>query len=310
MLRIIVNRLLLAVPVLLGVTVLVFLILHSVPGDPVATYYGIDLAPGDDLETMRHELGLDRPLYVQYLDFLWKAVHGDLGNSIKTRRPVLQDLSQGLLNTAQLATVSILIAIVVGMFFGVLAAYKPYSIWDNISLTVSLFGISLPVFWIGLLLIWLMAVKLAWLPPGGIGDWRNLVLPALTLSLPSIAVISRVTRASLLEILNEDYIRTARSKGLSGLVIMLRHTLPNGIFPVITVIGLQFGYLLGGTVLTETVFSWPGMGRYVVDAIKFRDYPVVQGGVLIVATIFVVVNLLVDILYYILNPRLRTGEQS
>jgi len=310
MLRIIVNRLLLAIPVLVGVTLLVFLILHSVPGDPVSTFYGMDLAPGDDLEAMRRELGLDRPLSAQYLDFLWQAVHGDLGNSIKTRRPVLQDLSLGLANTAQLAMASILIAVVVGMGLGILAAYKAYSVWDNISLTISLFGISLPVFWIGLLLIWLMAVKLSLLPPGGKGDWRNLILPALTLSLASIAVISRVTRASLLEILNEDYIRTARSKGLSGLVIMMRHTLPNGIFPVITVVGLQFGYLLAGTVLVETVFSWPGMGRYLVDAIKFRDYPVVQGGVLIVAVVFVVVNLLVDILYYVLNPRLRTAEQG
>lgn len=309
MLRIVLNRLLLAIPVLLGVSLLVFIILHSVPGDPVSTFYGLDITSENDLDAMRHKLGLDRPLAEQYLDFLWKAAHGDLGNSIKTRRPVVTDLANNLANTAQLATASILIAILVGLSLGIIASYKPYSLWDNLSLTVSLLGISLPIFWIGLILIWIMAVKLAILPPGGKGGWEYLILPAITLSLPSIAVISRVTRASMLEVMHEDYIRTARSKGLSSVKILLRHALPNSIFPVITVTGLQFGYLLAGTVLTETVFSWPGMGRYIVDAIKFRDYPVVQGGVLIIATIFVLVNLLVDVLYRVFNPRLRTEEQ-
>jgi peptide/nickel transport system permease protein len=309
MLRIVLNRLLLAIPVLVGVSLLVFIILHSVPGDPVSTFYGLDITSENDLDAMRHKLGLDRPLAEQYLDFLWKAAHGDLGNSIKTRRPVVTDLANNLANTAQLATASILIAILVGLSLGIIASYKPYSLWDNLSLTVSLLGISLPIFWIGLILIWIMAVKLAILPPGGKGGWEYLILPAITLSLPSIAVISRVTRASMLEVMNEDYIRTARSKGLSSVKILLRHALPNSIFPVITVTGLQFGYLLAGTVLTETVFSWPGMGRYIVDAIKFRDYPVVQGGVLIIATIFVLVNLLVDVLYRVFNPRLRTEGQ-
>jgi peptide/nickel transport system permease protein len=308
MLRIISNRLLLAIPVLLGVSLLIFLILHSVPGDPVTTFYGIDIGPGDDLAAMRAEFGLDKPLAQQYLNFVYKAIQGDLGNSIKTRRPVVDDLAQGIKNTAQLAITSITIAIIVGLLFGILAAFKPYSIWDNITLSISLLGISLPIFWIGLLLIWLFAVKLSLLPSGGKGGIEHLILPAITLALPSIAVISRVTRASLLDILNEDYIRTARSKGISNTKVMLGHTFPNGIFPIITVIGLQFGYLLAGTVLTETVFSWPGLGRYIVDAIKFRDYPIVQGGVVIIAAIFVVVNLIVDILYHVFNPKLRSEE--
>jgi peptide/nickel transport system permease protein len=306
MLRIILNRFLLAVPVLLGVSLLVFFILHSVPGDPVTTFYGMDVGPNDDLEAIRQELGLDKPLLQQYFDFMWNAAQGDLGTSIKTRRPVVKDLSQGVINTGKLATTSIAIAIVVGLTLGLLAAFNPYSVWDNISLAISLFGISLPIFWIGLLFIWLFAVKLSLLPSGGTGGVEHLILPALTLSLPSIAVISRVTRASLLEILNADYIRTAHSKGLTRVAVMLRHILPNGIFPIITVTGLQFGYLLAGTVLTETVFSWPGLGRYVVDAIKYRDYPVVQGGVLIIATTFVLVNLLIDLLYYLFDPRLRS----
>jgi len=310
MLRIIISRLLLAIPVLLGVSLLVFLILHSVPGDPVTTFYGMDVGPGDDLDAMRAEFGLDKPLVQQYLDFVYNAVQGDLGNSIKTRRPVVEDLTQVLKNTAQLAFASISIAIVFGLLFGILAAFKPYSIWDNITLSISLLGISLPIFWIGLLLIWLFAVKLSLLPSGGKGGIEHLILPAITLSLPSIAVISRVTRASLLDILNEDYIRTARSKGISNIKVMLRHTFPNGIFPIITVVGLQFGYLLAGTVLTETVFAWPGLGRYIVDAIKFRDYPIVQGGVVIIASIFVIVNLIVDILYHVFNPKLRNEESQ
>jgi ABC-type dipeptide/oligopeptide/nickel transport system permease component len=259
---------------------------------------------------MRAEFGLDKPLVQQYLDFIYNAVQGDLGNSIKTRRPVVEDLTQVLKNTAQLAFASISIAIIFGLLFGILAAFKPYSIWDNITLSISLLGISLPVFWIGLLLIWVFAVKLSLLPSGGKGGIEHLILPAITLALPSIAVISRVTRASLLDILNEDYIRTARSKGISNIKVMLRHTFPNGIFPIITIVGLQFGYLLAGTVLTETVFAWPGLGRYIVDAIKFRDYPIVQGGVVIIASIFVVVNLIVDILYHVFNPKLRNEESK
>jgi len=305
MVKIIVNRFLLGIPVLIGVSLLVFFLLHSVPGDPVLTFYGFDVASTEDLERMRQSLGLDKPLGVQYLNFLGDAAQGDLGKSIKTRRPVLDDLAQYLKNTAILATTSITIAVVVGLTLGILAATKPYSVWDNLSLTISLMGISLPIFWIGMLFIWFFAVKLALLPSGGIGTWKHLILPAITLSLPSIAVISRVTRASMLEVLHQDYIRTANGKGLRSRSVVLVHALPNAMLPVITAIGLQFGILLAGTVLTETVFSYPGLGRYVVDAIKFRDYPVVQGGVLVIAAIFVIVNLATDILYLALNPKLR-----
>ncbi|MCC6188473.1 MAG: ABC transporter permease [Anaerolineales bacterium] len=306
MLRVILSRLLQAIPVLFGVSLIVFLLLRLVPGDPVSTFYGFDVGRVEDLQAMRHQLGLDRPMLVQYVDFLADAIQGDMGTSIKTRRPVATELVRYLTNTAQLAVAGMIFAVVGGILLGLIAAARRNSIWDNLSLAISLAGISLPIFWLGLMLVWIFAVQLSLLPSGGRGDWHNLILPAITLAAPSVAVIARVTRASLMEVINQDFVRTAYSKGLSEAFVLLRHVLPNGLLPVITVTGIQFGYLLAGTVLTETVFAWPGLGRYLVDAIKFRDYPVVQGGVLVIALIFVTINLVVDVLYFLIDPRLHS----
>jgi len=295
------------VPVLIGVSMLVFLLLHLVPGDPVKVFYGLEMNDPVLIEMKREELGLNDPLLQQYLRFTGRLAQGDWGNSIQTMRPVLPDLLERLGNTAQLASLSILIAIVAGLSLGMLSALKPYSLLDNFSLGLSLAGISLPVFWIGLLLMWLFSVRLGILPATGKGDWRNLILPSITMSGPSLALVARITRASILEVINRDFVRTARSKGLAERAVMIRHVLPNALLSTITVIGLQFGYLLAGAVLTESVFSWPGLGRLIVESIKARDYPVVQGGVLLIAFIFLIVNLLVDLLYGILDPRIRTG---
>jgi len=307
MLRYILRRFLWAVPVLIGVSMLVFLLLHLVPGDPVKVFYGLEMNDPVLIEMKREELGLNDPLLQQYLRFTGRLAQGDWGNSIQTMRPVLPDLLERLGNTAQLASLSILIAIVAGLSLGMLSALKPYSLLDNFSLGLSLAGISLPVFWIGLLLMWLFSVRLGILPATGKGDWRNLILPSITMSGPSLALVARITRASILEVINRDFVRTARSKGLAERAVMIRHVLPNALLSTITVIGLQFGYLLAGAVLTESVFSWPGLGRLIVESIKARDYPVVQGGVLLIAFIFLIVNLLVDLLYGILDPRIRTG---
>ncbi len=305
--RYLLHRLLWAVPVLIGVSLLIFVLLHLVPGDPVKIFYGLEMNDPELIALKREELGLNDPLWVQYMRFLADALRGDWGLSIQTLRPVLPDLLERLRNTAELATLSIALAAVAGVSLGVLSALKPYSWLDNFSLGVSLGGISLPVFWIGLLLMWLFSVRLGWLPATGRGSWQNLVLPAITMSGPSLALIARITRASILEVINKDFVRTAHSKGLGQRAVMIHHILPNALLSTVTIIGLQFGYLLAGAVLTESVFSWPGLGRLIVESIKARDYPVVQGGVLLIAFIFVIINLVVDLLYGVLDPRIRTG---
>jgi ABC-type dipeptide/oligopeptide/nickel transport system permease component len=213
-----------------------------------------------------------------------------------------------LYNTGELAVLGIILASVVGISLGILSTLKPYSWLDNVSLVVSLAGISMPVFWVGLLLMWLFAVQLGWFPATGRGDWKNLVLPTITTSGPSLALVARVTRASILEVVNKDYVRTAHSKGLTRQGVMIGHVLPNALLSTVTVIGLQLGRLLAGAVLTESVFAWPGLGRLVVEAIKARDYPVVQGSLLLITLMFVLINLLVDLLYGVLDPRVRSGE--
>jgi peptide/nickel transport system permease protein len=304
--RYILRRLLWSIPVLIGVTLFIFLLIHLIPGDPVKIFYGIEMNDPKLIALKREELGLNDPLIIQYFRFVLNALRGDFGVSIQTLRPVLPDLIQRLGNTAQLATLSIVLAVVLGILFGILSALKPYSLLDNLTLGVSLAGISLPVFWIGLLLMWLFSVRLGLLPPAGKGDWRNLILPAVTMSGPSLALVARITRANILEVIHRDYVRTAQSKGLRVRNVMIRHVLPNALLPTITVIGLQFGYLLAGAVLTESVFTWPGLGRLIVDSIKTRDYPVVQGGVILIAVIFVLINLSVDLTYGLLDPRIRT----
>jgi len=298
------HRVLGLIPVLLGVSLLVFAILKFIPGDPARAMAGLD-ASNEDVENIRHQLGLDRPLYVQYGLFVANALVGDFGNSIRSRRPVSEEIANTMPATVQLALVSMTVATVIGAALGIIAATRQYTIWDGITMVLALLGISVPIFWLGLMLILVFAVQLGWLPAQGRGGPENLILPSLTLGAASAGIIARMMRSSMLEVLRQDYVRTARAKGLGERLVVLRHALKNAAIPAVTVIGLQFGYLLGGAVITETVFAWPGMGRLVVEGIKFRDYPVVQSGILLLALIFSLVNLVVDLLYAYLDPRIR-----
>ncbi len=300
----ILRRLLMLVPVLFGVTLVAFSLLHMVPGDPAEVLGGQE-ATKEDLERIRREFGLDQPLAVQYVRFVGNAVRGELGISIQTRHNVRELLLQRLGFTLQLSLVSILIAAALGLLAGIVSATRQYSIFDTSSMLAALFGISMPIFWLGLLLILVFSVKLRLLPSGGTGELRHLVLPAIALGSASAALIARMTRASMLEVTRQDYIRTARATGYSERVVVFRHALKNAMIPVLTVVGLEFGTMLGGAVLTETVFSLPGIGRLLVEGIFARDYPVVQGAMILVATTFVLVNLLTDIAYAFFDPRIR-----
>lgn len=292
------------IPILLGVTMVSFIILHSMPGDPAQVIAGLDTSE-KILERIRSDLGLDKPLPVQYLIFINNIAHGNLGYSYRTRRQVLEELKARFPNTALLGTTALSLAISIGVFFGALAAIKQNTIIDRCVSIFFLIGLSTPAFWLGLLLIVFFSVYLGWFPAGGMGGARSLLLPAITLGLPAAAVISRMVRTSLLEVLHENYIRTAKAKGLSPAAIILKHALKNALIPAVTVIGLQFGYLLGGTVIVETVFSWPGMGMLVITAILGRDYPMVQGAIITLAFTFIFINLLVDIIYTYLDPRIQ-----
>jgi ABC-type dipeptide/oligopeptide/nickel transport system permease component len=299
----IIRRLLYMIPVILGVSVGVFLIIHLMPGDPARIMAGID-ASDADVRQVRHSLRLDEPLTLQYLHFVYRAGVGDFGVSFRTRRPVIDEIGARYLNTLLLGTASILVALLFGGITGIISAVRKYSIFDNLSLLVSLAGVSMPTFYLGLLLMLFFSVRLGWFPLTGMESWLNFVLPAVTLGTPSAAVISRMARSSLIEVLDQDYIRTARAKGLQEWVVINKHALRNAMINVVTVVGLQIGYLLGGAVVTETVFAWPGIGRLVVQSILARDFPVVQASVLILAITFVVVNLLTDLLYGLLDPRI------
>src|SRR5512139_565253 len=296
MLRYILKRLAMLIPVLLGVTVVSFSLLQIVPGDPAVLLAGEDANP-DFIEAVRKEYGFDQPLYVQYFRFISHAVQGDFGISIRNREPVINLLKQRFAFTVQLSFLSILIAASIGLIAGVVSATRQYSIFDNLSMMGALFGISMPIFWLGLLLMLIFSVNLRWFPAGGSGELRHLILPAIALGAASAAVIARMTRASMLEVIRQDFIRTARANGLREWVVIYKHALKNAMIPVITVFGLEFGYMLGGAVLTETVFSLPGVGRLMVEGIFQRDYAVVQGSMLLVAATFVLVNLLTDITY-------------
>lgn len=292
------------IPVLLGVSLVSFSLLHMVPGDPSVLLAGEDANP-DFIQAVRKEYGLDQPLYLQYLYFLSHVIQGDFGTSIRNREPVIKLLKERFLFTIQLSFFSILIAGLIGLIAGVISSTKQYSLFDHLSMVSALFGISMPIFWLGLLLMFVFSVHLRWLPAGGKGTLAHLILPAIALGAASSAMIARMTRASMLEIIRQDYIRTARANGLREFVVTYKHALKNAMIPVITVFGLEFGYMLGGAVLTETVFSLPGIGRLMVDGIFQRDYPVVQGSMLLVATTFVLVNLLTDIAYAFFDPRIR-----
>jgi ABC-type dipeptide/oligopeptide/nickel transport system permease component len=289
---------------MLVVSLIVFGILHIAPGDPATMLAGEDARP-EDVAAIREKYGLDQPLHVQYGVWLNNVLHGDLGRSIVTRRPVLSEALARLPSTVELAFAALFLAVVAGMIVGVISATRQYSLLDHATMILALLGISAPVFWLGLVLIFFFAVELRWFPTGGSGTIQQLVLPAVTLGAASTAIIARMTRSSMLEVIRQDYIRTARAKGLWEQTVMLRHALKNALIPVVTVIGLQFGYLLAGAVITETVFSRPGLGRLLVASITSRDFPVVQGTLMLLSVSFVLINLLVDILYGYLDPRIR-----
>ncbi len=306
----ILRRLLLAVPVLLGVSILVFLILHLTPGNPALVVAGPD-APPDVVRDVEKALGLDQPLYVQYGRYLGRILHGDFGRSIRSREPVFGRLLTTFPVTLTLALVGVVFTMVVSVPMGILAAYRRNSGLDLATIFVVLTGSAMPVFAVGLILLWVFAVRLRWFPLAGfaplstLDGWRHIALPAITVSTGTVALLARLTRSSMLEVLNQDYVRTARAKGVREVLVVMQHAFRNALLPVITVIGLQFGFLLSGAVVTESIFSLPGMGRLLVEAILGRDFPVVQGAVLLAAVTFVLTNLIVDMVYALVDPRIR-----
>ena len=307
MLKFVLGRLVGLVPVLLGVTALVFAMVWLAPGDPLLALVG-EAAQGIDrqaLEELRRAYGLDQPLPLQYLEYLGGLLRGDLGKSIRSGQPVVEEILGRFPATLLLAGSGMLIALMLGLTLGVLAAVYRRTWIDYLAVVVALAGVSIPVFWSGLVLMLVFSLRLELLPASGYGTWQHLILPASAVGFASAAFIARITRASMIETLRRDYVRTARAKGLSPARVDLKHALRNALLPTVTVVGLQFGSLLGGAVLTETVFAWPGVGRLVVDAIRARDLPLVQGTVLFVAALFILVNLLVDVSYALLNPRIR-----
>ena len=335
MLRFVVRRLLLLVPILLGLSILVFLWIRALPGDPASALLG-ERANAQRIAEVRHRYGLDRPIFEQYWDYLKTTVQGDLGQSIASRRSVMSEIKQRFPATVQLAICAMIFAIGVGMPLGFLAAKWYGSTFDHLSLVGSLIGISIPIFFLAVILKYVFSVRLGWLPSIGqisvtreldhptnfylldaviAWDWaafwdisKHLILPAIALGSIPLAIIMRITRASVLDVQNEDYVRTARAKGLSPQIVDSRHVLRNAMLPIATIIGLQTGLLLSGAVLTETVFQYPGVGNWIAQAIFNRDYPVIQGGILFLAFVFVIVNLVVDVSYGFLNPRIRLSR--
>lgn len=303
--RFILRRVLLAIPTLFGVLVVAFLLLYVAPGDPVTAMIG-ERADSATIARLRSELRLDDPLYVRFGVYVGNIARGDLGRSYITNRPIVRDIRERFPKTLQLAAAAMLIAAFTGITLGVLSARNPGGWIDRFALGIAYLGISFPVYWVGLLLILLFAVTLQWLPPSGYGGWsglKYLILPALALGMRSIAFLARVTRSAMLDALSADYVRTAKAKGVVQRTITMRHALRNAMIPIITVLGLDFGAYLTGSILTETIFSWPGLGRYVVNAIARRDLPAIQGAVLFLSGVFVVVNLLADIAYAKTDPR-------
>ncbi len=326
------KRLLHLAFVLLGVSLIVFLMLRMIPGDPARLLLG-EFASAEDLARLRAQMGLERPLPVQYGLYLGRLLQGDLGRSLRNGAPVASEIGQRLTATAELAVAAMLIATVLGIAAGVVSAVRPYSLFDTAAMLLALLGVSMPVFWLGLMLMYLLAVRFPVLPlmgrigmgnepealtglmlvdtllAGGLEAFlealEHLVLPAFTLATVPMAIIARITRSSMLEVLQQDYVRTARAKGLEESVVVLRHALRNALLPIVTVLGLNLGLLLSGAVLTETIFSWPGLGRYVVDSLMARDYAAVQGCILVFAVIMAVINLVVDFAYAALDPRIR-----
>jgi peptide/nickel transport system permease protein len=332
MINYIIKRLLALIPILIGVAVIVFLIVHLIPGDPAQTMLG-ERATDQTLERLREQMGLNDPLPVQFWRYVKDLLRGDLGRSIMSNNPVSLELTQRFPATLELSFFAMMFAVLVGVPAGIFASMNQNSWFDNLSMLIALMGVSMPIFWLGLMFIWLFAVELGWFPPSsriGVGldftpitnlyvidsilqlnfaalknTLHHLVLPAVALGTIPMAIIARMTRSSMLEVLKKDYIRTAYAKGLKRKVVIFKHALKNAMVPIITVVGLQFGVLLGGAVMTETIFSWPGLGKYLVDAIYARDFPIVQGGILFFAGVFVIVNLIVDLSYALVDPRIQ-----
>lgn len=304
MLRYTLRRLIQLVPVLFGVSLMTFTILHAIPGDPVAVMAPAD-ATESDLQALRAEFGLDKPLPVQYAVYVGNALQGNLGKSIRTRDPVTQTLLQRLQFTVQLTLLSILWGVGLGILAGVVAAVHQNTWVDHAIMLTALTILSIPGFWLSLMLLLLFAGILHWLPSGGVGTPQHLILPAVVIAHGAAAVIARFTRASMLEVIRQDYIRTIRANGIREFLVVYKHALRNALNPVLTIVGLQFGFLLGGSAIVETIFALPGIGRLMVNAIYTRDYPVIQGGILMIAITFVAVNLLTDLAYALVNPRIR-----
>ena len=304
MLRYFVRRVLLAIPVLIGVATLVFSLIHLVPGDPAQAMLGDGAAP-QDIAELRTSLGLDQPLLTQYLTFLRRAVTGDLGRSFRTGQPVTTMIFERMPATAELAFAAMLVAIVVAIPLGVVAAVWRGTAIDHGAMTFALAGVSIPNFWLGPLLAIVFAVELGWLPVSGRGTLAHLVLPATSLGLALAAILARMTRASLLDELGELYVRAARARGVSTAASITSHALRNSMIPLLTIVALQFGAVLTGAVITETIFAWPGIGRLLIQSIGFRDYPMVQGCILLIAVTYVTVNLITDLMYGVLDPRIR-----
>jgi len=312
--RYIVGRLLQTIPVLWGASLIVFLLIRLIPGDAATVLLGSDATP-ENTEALREQLGLNEPIVVQYWHWLVKVLQGDLGVSIQTRAPVFETLMGKFGNTLILTMAAMVIAAVVGVSAGVVSATKRHSVFDRVAMVIALFGNSMPAFWLGLILVLTLGLGLGWFPTGGmyslrgdggLGDLlRHLILPAITLASVTTALVARMVRSSMLEVLNQDYMTTARGKGLTNRTTIWRHGFRNALLPVVTVLGLQFGYLLGGAVVTETVFVWPGIGLMTFTAIGTRDVPVIQGAILMTATSFVLINLVVDLAYAYLDPRIK-----
>ncbi len=304
MARYLIRRLLLTLPVLLGVATLVFALIHLVPGDPAVAMLGDSASPGD-LAELRTKLGLDEPLGTQYAQFLGRLAHGDLGTSFRYGTPVAREIGQRLGRTAELAMAAMLVAIAIAVPLGIAAALNRGGAIDQAAMAASLAGISMPNFWLGPLLAIVLAVELGWLPVSGTGSLAHFVLPAVTLGAALAAILARMTRTSLIDELRELYVVAARARGLSRRRAVIRHAFRNSLIPVVTIIGLQFGSVLTGTIITETIFAWPGVGRLLIQAITFRDYPLVQGCILFISVTYVAMNLLVDLAYAWLDPRIR-----
>jgi peptide/nickel transport system permease protein len=332
MINYIIKRLLALIPILIGVAIIVFLIVHLIPGDPAQTMLG-ERATNEALQRLREQMGLNDPLPVQFWRYVKDLLRGDLGRSIMSNNPVSAELAHRFPATLELSFFAMMFAVLVGVPAGIFASINQNSWFDNLSMLIALIGVSMPIFWLGLMFIWLFAVELGWFPPSsriGVGlnftpitnlyvidsilqlnfsalknILHHLALPAVALGTIPMAIIARMTRSSMLEVLKKDYIRTAYAKGLMKKIVIFKHALKNAMVPIITVVGLQFGVLLGGAVMTETIFSWPGLGKFLVDAIYARDFPIVQGGILFFAGVFVIVNLIVDLSYALVDPRIQ-----